>query len=333
MTSWGDLEIDVTLPSTGPQVPLCSVQQQAQYGGSSARCGEIVITSGNGKKSVDTVTLTIGGKAPTRMAQGDSIQAAIDAAQPGDLIIVPPGVYHELLVMWKPVRLQGVGAASVIIDANAHPSQALDAWRRRVVCLFGLAPNGVPDGWNASCANSWAAHTGFNATTSNPQVDRLPLEAVLGWDTTQSGNLAEQLQEPSLLGAYEGAGITVLAKGVRVRPGANPWTDGLEVAAFPAGTTLLNNGTGSLRGNPSGCGPNTATATNPFPSSFQCNPSRIDGLTVMNSSQGGGGIFVHGWAHNLEIANNRVTNNQGTLAGGITDRPGRTSTCLSGGSR
>jgi hypothetical protein len=49
-----------------------------------------------------------------------------------------------------------------------------------------------------------------------------------------------------------------------------------------------------------------------------CNPSRIDGLTVTNSSQGGGGIFVHAWAHNLEIANNRITNNQGTLAGGIS---------------
>ena len=41
-------------------------------------------------------------------------------------------------------------------------------------------------------------------------------------------------------------------------------------------------------------------------------------MSVTNSSQGGGGIYVHGWAHNLEIANNRVNNNQGTLAGGIT---------------
>jgi len=41
-------------------------------------------------------------------------------------------------------------------------------------------------------------------------------------------------------------------------------------------------------------------------------------LSVTNSSQGGGGIYVHAWAHNLEIANNRVYNNQGTLAGGIS---------------
>ena len=80
-----------------------------------------MITADNGKKSVDTVTVTVGGKAPTRLTAGQSIQSAIDAAKPGDLIIVPAGAYHELLVMWKPVRLQGVGAASTIIDANAHP--------------------------------------------------------------------------------------------------------------------------------------------------------------------------------------------------------------------
>ena len=64
--------------------------------------------------------------------------------------------------------------------------------------------------------------TGAGGGTPNylvPQVDRVPLEAVLGWDATLNGNLAEQLQEPSLMGAYEGAGITVLAKGVNTPPG------------------------------------------------------------------------------------------------------------------
>jgi len=112
-------------------VPQCALQQQAQYGGSNARCGEVVITAGNGKKSVDTVTVTIGGKAPTILAAGQTIQSAIDASDPGDLIIVPPGSYHELLLMWKPVRLQGVGAASSIVDANAHPAGILNDWRLR----------------------------------------------------------------------------------------------------------------------------------------------------------------------------------------------------------
>jgi hypothetical protein len=49
-----------------------------------------------------------------------------------------------------------------------------------------------------------------------------------------------------------------------------------------------------------------------------CNPSSIDGLSVTQSSQGGGGIALHAWAHNIQIANNRVTNNAGTLSGGIS---------------
>jgi hypothetical protein len=305
VNSWSDTQIVVTLPANA-QVPLCPVQQQAQYGGSPARCGELVITADNGKRSVDTVTVTIGGKAPTRVTPGPgAIQSAIDAADPGDLIIVPPGNYHELLLMWKPVRLQGVGAASSIIDANAHPSGLLNDWRLRVVCLFGLAPSGVPAGYDSSCGAGW---NHFVPTASNPQVDRLPLEATVGWDAGLNGNLAEQLQEPTLMGAYEGAGITVLSKGVRVPNGLDPWSDGAEPGGFPAGTALLTNSNQD-------CGSN---GSNPFPSSFQCNPSSIDGLAITNSSQGGGGIFVHGWAHNLQIANNRVYNNQGTLAGGIS---------------
>jgi hypothetical protein len=63
---------------------------------------------------------------------------------------------------------------------------------------------------------------------------------------------------------------------------------------------------------------NSADDCKKYPTNFQCNPSRIDGMTFTNSSQGGGGIFLHGWNHNMEIANNRVMSNAGTLTGGIT---------------
>src|SRR5438876_10138065 len=62
---------------------------------------------------------------------------------------------------------------------------------------------------------------------------------MLGWDAGLNGNLAEQLQEPTLLGAYEGAGITVVSKGVFVPEGEYPWTDGATPAAFPLDSVLL----------------------------------------------------------------------------------------------
>jgi len=325
VTGWSDTSITVTAPAT---VPLCNIQQQTVYGGPGgttaspfARCGQLVITAATGQQSIDTVTVTIGGKAPTHVAASQSIQSAIDAAKPGDLIIVDPtctntgvlgacsatstkttAAHNELLLMWKPVRLQGVGAASSVLNANTHPAGKINDWRARVDCLIGLGPNGWPNGGDAGCASGWGTTFGFVPTKNNPQVDRLPLEATVGWTASLNGNLAELLQEPSLMGALEGAGITVLSKGVFFP--SDPFDPTL-LAGFPTNTVLFTQNNSS------------AYCNGLYPSNFWCNPSSIDGLTIQDSSQGGGGIFVHGWGHNLQIANNRVQNNAGTLSGGI----------------
>jgi len=369
--TWSDTTITGTVNESGVvnhsavNVPACAIQQQAEYGGPgqsiSTYCGQLVITAANGKQSVDTVTVTIDTsatpKTPTHIAATASVQAAIDAAAPGDLLIVDPtctsasgvvpctttgvtgksvGSHQEMLIMWKPVRLQGVGAVSSVINANAFPAGTLlNPWRRHVNCLFGLSLQGVPTApYDAtgtySCPDAGWNH--FNGGPNTPQIDRLPLEATVGWDATQNGNLAEQLQEPSLMGAFEGAGITVLGKSLEFH-GAVPWGDGNEGGAFPTVTTLLTGVGPAPTALPVGddnqfchtgtydptTGAFTVTnQTNPYPSNFTCNPSSIDGLTVTNSSQGGGGIFAHGWAHHLQIANNRVYNNAGTLTGGIS---------------
>jgi hypothetical protein len=326
-------------------------------GGTSTATGTAVLSAPAqtvaGRQSIDTVTVTIGGKPPTHVASTGSIQDAIDAASPGDLIMIDPAcstiatgaaaacttagvdattptqsatqvAHNEILIMWKPVRLQGVGAASSVIDATTHPSGdlKLTQWREKVNCLFGLGLNGAPI-LNApafgqpanpydptglvSCP--WAGANYFTPTANNPQVDRLPLEAVVGWDINLNGNLAELLQEPSLMGALEGAGITVLGKGVYFP--SSPYDPTL-LMGFPTGTTLLQD----TMSNPGGSTCQVGTV-NPFPSNFSCNPSSIDGVAITQSSQGGGGIFVHAWGHNLQIANNRITSNAGTLAGGI----------------
>jgi hypothetical protein len=326
VASWTTNQIVVDVPAG---VPACSVQQR---GAPPAACGELEITAADGKKSVDTVTVTIGGKAPTYVtgenADGNALQLAVDAAAPGDLIIVGAGTYKEHVLMWKPVRLQGVAAASVTINADAHPVGILDPWRRQVNCLFGLNLNGTPHDTVILPGNTAFDPTGQYTCPDSMflRVDRIDFEAIVGWDATGNGNLAQLLQEPTLMGAYEGAGITVLGRGVRI-PGASTDFWGLQggavAGAYPAGSLYLT-------GNNTDCRL-TMNDGSPFPpgrdygtSNFNCNPSRIDGVSIINSSQGGGAVFIHGWNHNLEVANTRISANHGTLTGGINLGNGET---------
>ncbi|GAB4339780.1 MAG: hypothetical protein Kow0099_15200 [Candidatus Abyssubacteria bacterium] len=193
--------------------------------------GQLVVTRGdNGKSTVMGVTLTVGGPEPFRVYDGGSIQAAIDGADPGDLILVGPGTYDEKIIMWKPVRLQGWGAGSVFINAFNEPAEKLAAWRQKVEQLV-LAGD----------------------------VDLLPAQEI-GFGGA----------EPDTLFTEEGAGIIVLAKN------ATPAQGG-----------------------------------------FGQNPrARIDGFTIYGADFGGG-IVVNGYAHYLEISNNRVQNNAGFFHGGV----------------
>ncbi len=231
--SWSDASITVNVP---PNTPT----------------GELSITTSTGQASVDTVTVNIENRTPIRVPSGGSIQAAIDTlANPGDLVLIDGGTYNELVIMYKPVRLQGVGAAAVIINAAKYPTSKLEAWRPRINQLFNVDP--------------------ITGNQLGPaQVDPLPTQEITG---------GVVLLEPTVLGAEEGAGITVLAKNLPV----------------------------------SACVDRTQIG---WDSNFSCAPSRIDGVSV-TGGDAGGGIYVNGWAHGLEISNNRVYGNAGAYHGGV----------------
>jgi hypothetical protein len=210
--AWGNDQITGTVPA---DTPIGAYQ--------------LVVTRDNGRSTVNSVTVTVdGGLTPVRVGPGQThttIQAAVDAANPGDLILVDPGVYEELVVMWKPVRLQGSGEAT-LINAVKRPPEKLQAWRTTVKNLLDAGT-----------------------------VDLLPGQPGPEFNLVAGG----------LLGTELGAGITVLAKN---------------------------------------------------DTSFVDNPSRIDGFTI-TGADGGGGIFVNGYAHNLVISNNDVNGNSGVVHGGI----------------
>lgn len=190
--------------------------------------GQVSVTRADTLRStIAGVTFTIGGPAPRIVQPGGSIQAAIDAASAGDLILVKPGIYRELVVMWKPVRLQGYGEGSTRINGAKSPPEKVQAWRDKVEALVAAA-----------------------------SVDLLPGQAIPpgGIDGISPFN-------------GEGPVITVLAK----------------EGAFGVGGV---------------------------------SNARIDGFYITGGDFASG-IFINGYAHYLEISNNRLSFNMGTFGGGI----------------
>ncbi len=278
-------------------------------GSTSAQCGQLVITAANGKQSIDAVTVTDRrqGADPRRSPAPGAIDASrrlrLTTAHPGDLIIVHPGhATHEMLLMWKPVRLQGVGAASSIINANTHPAGKLDPWRRQVNCLFGLALDGTP---YTGCTRHQSLRSDRRRSVARDWLDVLRCRA------QQSAGRSLAARGHRRLGCHAqrqpgGAAAGALADGRLRRRGHHGPGEGraTSTASNPFGAATraragIPDRHHAARRQRQLRTANTATASNPFPSNFQCNPSRIDGLGITNSSQGGGGIFVHGWGHNL----------------------------------
>jgi hypothetical protein len=108
-------------------------------------------------------------------AQFATIQAAIDAARPGDTVAVAAGRYTESLTMRPGVCLVGAGARYTVLDAGERPRsliQLADA-AGSVVAGFTLRgvtmPQGCADRDPFTCSGDWyAAAIWLTGTGSNP---------------------------------------------------------------------------------------------------------------------------------------------------------------------
>jgi len=206
---FGDVEGTVTVG--GVELAIVSWNNgriQALIEAQSPLSGELVVTRDNGNSTTNAVTVTVSDTNPIRVP-GDfsTIQAAIDAVTtiPGDLILVAPGVYNESVIMWKPVRLQGAGAHSTMINAVKRPTEVLVAWRAKMQGLFD-------DNLVDSLPNQPRGAAGFD-------VSEGAAITVLGTSDGSFGTSAARIDGFSITGADVGGGILV-----------NSYAHGLEIA-------------------------------------------------------------------------------------------------------
>jgi hypothetical protein len=120
--------------------------------------GEVEVVRGdNGRRSTLGLTLHVNPAGLRRILPGQSIQAAIDTADPGDLILVAPGVYKQNPIMWKKVKLQGYGPFSTIIEAGPRTPEEQAAWA-----------NALISSWSREGASPWWPRTATSPPSTPP---------------------------------------------------------------------------------------------------------------------------------------------------------------------
>jgi hypothetical protein len=175
VTSWSDAGISINVP----------------------RSGNLEIIRADGRRTQAGIHVTVGG---TVIPVTTTIQAAINSAKQGDTVVIPGGTYNEMVIMSKPIRLQGSGASTVINAANV-PSTRLAQWASDV--------------------------TGF-VSGASAIADLLPMQE-------RGRTPLEQLT----LFTEAGAGIIVLAKNAPAGPGINEGGFGLIPVLDGAGEPVV----------------------------------------------------------------------------------------------
>ena len=270
----------------------------------------LMVTRGdNGLTSPIGVTLTYGGagavhqvapRAATELDPlPDPIQEAIDAAAPGDLILVAPGIYNENPILYKPVRVQGSGAGTVV-NANPTPASRLAVWHAKVLSVLGTDPFPASE------------NSGFT---------------VFGTNSTDFDSFPSRIDGFRILGSVAGGGVQVYDSAHNLRISNNridgnqgTYCGGISIGQLDNAGVVFDNQDVTIQGNQilKNGGINGAGGVAIFAGATGYRI--LDNLIVGNFCRGsGGGIGHQGLSSGGLIARNVIRNNEvfyGILVGG-----------------
>jgi hypothetical protein len=248
-----------------------------------------VIRGDNGKAAVTGITVTIGplpaGQTVRTVQPGQSIQAAIDLASDGDLIIVRPGKYDENVIMNKRVKLQGSSAFSTLINSAPTLPENLQLFQRKVQTLIDAGQAQLVPGENLDL------HVEFAAVTV------IPVEGLF----TQNDNA--RIDGLSMMSATSGGAVSV-----------NGFAHYLQIS----NNRLVNNagayGGGIRLGTPGLIDPAGGYSDNKNDNiTIHHNQVLLNGS--VGATTGGGGIAIHNGSTNYEVTDNYICGNFTTSKG------------------
>ncbi len=291
---------------------------------------QLQVVRDNGKASISGVTLTVGGygnavnpplNSPTRrvVTPGQTIQSVIDVAASGDLIMVPPGTYEEMVIMNKKVHLQGWGAPATVINAAKYPAEKLQAWRNKVNQLLAANTFDLLPGQAA----------GFNGPNNEPMLFNTEEAPGILVVARANGNQAfnnsrnAQIDGLTITGADNGGGIFV-----------NGYARYLEISNNKIVGNYGTFGGGIRVGHPNLIDPTVTAANDNQYGGYvnaQNNNVRIHHNHITQNGgggQAGGGVSMCTGSHNYQVTGNYVCGNYTMGNGGGIGHLGRSNNGL-----
>lgn len=264
--------------------------------------GQLTVRRSNGAVSPVGITLTVGGSGGTihRVMAGESIQAAIDGAADGDLILIDPGEYSELLIMNKNVKLQGSGASTVInarhFTSGGNAVNPLEQWRSRIVQAVNAGVIGI--------VGNQAGLDPLFVDAEGPGIFVSPPTPFTGGDRARIDGL-------TIRSADLGGGIYVNTNARR-----------LQISNVRLQGNLGNLGGGIRVGNPTqgviAAGGSVAPDGSPNPQLRIMNNQ----LVFNGSNQNGGGMAIFSGADSYLVAENQMCGNFARTGGGAISHLG-----------
>jgi len=132
VTAWGPNQITIRVPAGFPAGPA-----------------QLLIRGANGKVSPTGITYHALGRRynPTIVTAtpARTLQATINAAGDGDIVVVQPGVYYENPIIHRNIKLQGMGWKWTVVDGRFFAHQA-DQWADRLAEIEFDGPQEISRG-------------------------------------------------------------------------------------------------------------------------------------------------------------------------------------------